>query len=68
VIAAVVCATLALGGCATTDSHILDSDQSQTMVRANAEFNRKPVAEPKPYQDFFVSLEKSLFLTAQAVD
>lgn len=40
----------------------------QTVVRANAEFNRKPVTEPKPYQDFFVSLEKSLFLTAQAVD
>jgi hypothetical protein len=41
---------------------------SQISVRANAEFNRKPVTEPKPYQDFFASLEKSLFLTAQAVD
>jgi hypothetical protein len=41
---------------------------TQTSVRANAEFNRKPVTEPKPYQDFFTSLEKSLFLTAQAVD
>lgn len=41
---------------------------TQTSVRANAEFNRKPVIEPKPYQDFFASLEKSLFLTAQAVD
>lgn len=41
---------------------------TQMSVRANAEFNRKPVTEPKPYQDFFVSLEKSLFLTAQAVD
>lgn len=41
---------------------------TQTSVRANAEFNRKPVTEPKPYQDFFASLEKSLFLTAQAVD
>jgi hypothetical protein len=133
--AIVIAVALALGGCATTDSRILDSDQSQvqlramqsrafdtadrdlvlrniiatlqdlgfvidradqtlgtvsatklqgyqlkinvtvrargagqTTVRANAEFNRKPVAEPKPYQDFFVSLEKSMFLTAQAVD
>lgn len=41
---------------------------TQTSVRANAEFNRKPVTEPTPYQDFFASLEKSLFLTAQAVD
>lgn len=41
---------------------------TQMSVRANAEYNRKPVTEPKPYQDFFVSLEKSLFLTAQAVD
>lgn len=41
---------------------------TQMSVRANAEFNRKPVTEPKPYQDFFASLEKSLFLTAQAVD
>lgn len=131
----ILIAIAALAGCATTDSRILDSDQSQVQlrsiqtrafntadrdlvlrniistlqdlgfvidradqtlgtvsatklqgyqlkinvtvrprgttqisVRANAEFNRQPVTEPKPYQDFFVSLEKSLFLTAQAVD
>lgn len=34
-------------------------------VRANAQFNIKPVEDPKAYQDFFSSLEKSLFLTAQ---
>lgn len=34
-------------------------------VRANAQFNVRPVEDPKSYQDFFVSLEKSLFLTAQ---
>jgi hypothetical protein len=38
---------------------------SQMLVRANAQFNVKPVEDPKPYQDFFSSLEKSLFLTAQ---
>lgn len=37
---------------------------SQMAVRANAQFNIKPVEDPKPYQDFFSSLEKSLFLTA----
>jgi len=41
---------------------------TQMSVRANAEYNRKAVSEPKHYQDFFPSLEKSLFLTAQAVD
>lgn len=38
----------------------------RTLVRANAQFNVRPVEDPKPYQDFFVSLEKSLFLTAHA--
>jgi hypothetical protein len=38
----------------------------RTLVRANAQFNVRPVDDPKPYQDFFVSLEKSLFLTAHA--
>lgn len=37
---------------------------SQMSVRANAQFNIKPVEDPKPYQDLFSSLEKSLFLTA----
>jgi len=36
-----------------------------TAVRANAQFNSKPVEDPASYQDFFNSLEKSLFLTAQ---
>lgn len=41
---------------------------SQLSVRANASFNDGPVLDPKPYQDFFVSLEKAMFLTAQQVD
>jgi len=40
--------------------------KDQTLVRANAQFNVQPVEDPKPYQDFFASLEKSLFLTAHA--
>lgn len=34
------------------------------IVRANAQFNVSPVKDPKQYQNFFISLEKSLFLTA----
>ena len=41
---------------------------SQMLVRANVQLNIRPVEEPKPYQDFFVSLEKAMFLTAQAVE
>ena len=36
------------------------------LVRANAQFNIRPIEDPKHYQDFFNSLEKSLFLTAHA--
>jgi hypothetical protein len=38
------------------------------IVRANAQYNAMPVTDPKPYQDFFVSLQKSMFLTANNVD
>jgi hypothetical protein len=38
------------------------------LVRANAQYNVTPVEDPKPYQDFFNSLGKSLFLQAQNVD
>ncbi len=41
---------------------------TQMLVRANAQFIDKPVEDPKPYQDFFTSLEKSMFLTAHQVD
>lgn len=40
----------------------------RVIVRANAQFNITPVTEPKPYQDFFVALEKAMFLTAQQVE
>ncbi len=38
----------------------------QMIVRANAQFNVTPVEDPKQYQNFFTSLERSLFLTAHA--
>lgn len=42
--------------------------EKQMLVRANAQFQNKAVEEPKPYQDFFTSLEKAMFLTAHQVD
>lgn len=41
---------------------------SQLLVRSNAQFNNITVAEPGPYQDFFIALEKAMFLTAHQVD
>ena len=42
--------------------------ETQLLVRANAQYNRKAVDDPEPYQRFFVALEKSTFLTAHHVD
>lgn len=41
---------------------------TQLIVRANAQYGITPVTDPKPYQDFFVALEKAMFLTAHEVD
>ncbi len=42
--------------------------EKQLLVRANAQYGIKSVEDPETYQDFFVALEKSLFLTAHQVD
>lgn len=42
--------------------------ETQMLVRANAQYNVQPVTEPGPYQQFFISLEKSMFLTAHQAD
>lgn len=42
--------------------------ESQLLVRANAQYQLKAIEDMKPYQDFFVALEKSMFLTAHQVD
>lgn len=34
-------------------------------IRANAIYNSKPIDDPKVYQNFFASLERSLFLTKE---
>jgi len=40
----------------------------QLLIRANAQFQEAAVTDPAPYQAFFSSLSKSMFLTAQNVD
>jgi hypothetical protein len=42
--------------------------ETQMLVRANAQYNITAVEDPEPYQQFFISLEKSMFLTAHQVD
>ncbi len=42
--------------------------KTQIVIRANAQFGLKPVTDPEPYQQFFTSLGKAMFLTAHQVD
>jgi hypothetical protein len=32
------------------------------LIRANAIYNNEPVTDPKVYQNFFATLERSLFI------
>jgi len=43
-------------------------NESQQLVRANAQYNLKAIEDPEPYQQFFAALEKAMFLTAHQVD
>jgi hypothetical protein len=38
-------------------------DDGKTMIRANAIYNNRPIEDPKVYQNFFASVERSFFLT-----
>lgn len=40
----------------------------QLIVRANGQYQEEAVKDPGPYQSFFNSLAKGMFLTAQNVD
>ena len=42
--------------------------ETQLLVRANAQYNVEPITDPEPYQQFFKSLEKAMFLTAHQSD
>jgi len=41
---------------------------SQMIVRANAQYGLKAVSDPKPYQNFFSALSKSMFLESHNVE
>lgn len=47
---------------------VRERDGTRLLVRANARFNERPIEDPKSYQDFFVALDKAVFLTSQNVD
>ncbi|HUJ79779.1 MAG TPA: hypothetical protein VLY45_05640 [Nitrospiria bacterium] len=42
---------------------VRNTGTNQTEVRINALFNKKPIDDPKVYQNFFATLERSLFVT-----
>lgn len=42
--------------------------ESQLLVRASAQYNLRAVEDPQPYQQFFDSLGKAMFLSAHQVD
>lgn len=37
--------------------------EGHMMIRANAIYNNKPIEDPKVYQNFFATLERSLFIS-----
>lgn len=39
--------------------------EGRMMIRANAVHNTKPIEDPKVYQNFFASLERSLFVNKE---
>ncbi len=41
---------------------------TQLLVRANAQFNLREVADPELYQQFFAALSRAMFLEAQRVE
>lgn len=42
--------------------------ETQTLVRVNATLGHEAIEDPGPYQDFFMVLEKAMFLTAHAIE
>lgn len=47
---------------------VLPRGEKQIVVRANASLGINPIVKPEPYQDFFSSLSKAMFLEAQNVN
>jgi len=47
---------------------VRERDAERLAVRANARFNESQIDDPLAYQDFFVALDKAMFLTLHNVD
>ena len=47
---------------------VRERDSERLAVRANARFNESQIDDPLAYQDFFVALDKAMFLTLHNVD
>jgi hypothetical protein len=41
---------------------VRQDSEERMMIRVNAIYNNRPIEDPKVYQNFFASLERSLFL------
>lgn len=44
---------------------VRQATEGRMMIRANAIYNNKPIEDPKVYQNFFATLERSLFITKE---
>lgn len=42
---------------------VRSESEDRMMIRANAIYNNRPIEDPKVYQNFFATLERSLFVT-----
>ncbi len=47
---------------------VREKDGQRVLVRANARIGEDTVTDPLTYQDFFVALDKAMFLTREQVD
>lgn len=47
---------------------VVQRGEEKVSVRANARIGENAVTDPATYQDFFVALDKAMFLTLQRVD
>ena len=47
---------------------VRDQQAKKTSVRANAHAGKRTVDDPQTYQDFFIALDKAMFLTLNQVD
>ncbi|MGB5623668.1 MAG: hypothetical protein WBN65_14335 [Gammaproteobacteria bacterium] len=47
---------------------VREKDAARILVRANARIGEDTVTDPLTYQDFFIALDKAMFLTREKVD